>query len=73
LRWLASWMPVVIVHMLAGRSLDQKRQLVTAITDAMVGIAGAHRDRTNVIIQEVEPENWAHDGVLMEDRGTGVL
>jgi 4-oxalocrotonate tautomerase family enzyme len=56
--------------MVAGRSLDQKRQLVAAITAAMVGIAGAHRDRTNVIIQEVEPENWARDGLLMGDQET---
>ncbi|MHB8589366.1 MAG: tautomerase family protein [Candidatus Dormibacteraceae bacterium] len=63
-------MPVVIIQMVAGRSMDQKRQLVAAITDAMVGIVGARRDRTNIIIQEVEPENWAHDGMLMEDQRT---
>ena len=61
-------MPVVIIQMVAGRSLDQKRRLVSAITDAMVGIAGARRERTNVIIHEVEPENWAHDGLLMGDQ-----
>lgn len=65
-------MPVVTVQMLAGRSLDQKRQLAAAITDAMVDFAGASRERVNVIIAEVEPDNWAWDGRLVSEREAAV-
>jgi 4-oxalocrotonate tautomerase len=60
-------LPVVVVYMYKGRSLDQKRGLVAAITQAM----GDHADATpgNVIVQirELERENWAVGGRLGAD------
>lgn len=61
-------MPFVIVHMWEGRSLDQKRALTRAITDAMVEHAGANRDALHVVLQEYKRENWARAGVLGVDR-----
>ncbi len=61
-------MPVVIVEMYDGRTLDQKRALVRAITDAMVEHAGARPDGLHVIIHEVARENWARAGLLGVDR-----
>ena len=60
-------MPIVIVHMFRGRSIDQKRRLASAITDAMVVHAGAAPDNLIVQINEVEPENWAQGGRLGVD------
>ncbi|WP_190814346.1 2-hydroxymuconate tautomerase [Saccharopolyspora pogona] len=61
-------MPFVVVHMWDGRSVEQKRELAKAITDAMVEHAGARPDALHVAIQEYPKENWARAGVLGSDR-----
>jgi 4-oxalocrotonate tautomerase len=61
-------MPVVTVEMFPGRTLDQKRALVKAITEAMVQHAGARSTNLHVIIRETTTENWALAGVLGVDR-----
>ena len=61
-------MPVVTVQLWEGRTVEQKRALTRAITDAMVEHAGARPDGLHVIIQEYARENWARAGVLGIDR-----
>lgn len=61
-------MSVVTVQLWEGRTVEQKRALVTAITDAMVDIAKAHRDGCHVIIQDVPRDSWGRGGVLGIDR-----
>ena len=61
-------MPVVTVQLWEGRTLEQKRRLVRAITDAMVEHADAKPDGLHVILQEIPKENWARAGVLGVDR-----
>ncbi len=61
-------MPVVQVHMWPGRTVEQKRRLCKAITDAMVEHGGAQRDGLHVIINEVPRDCWARAGVLGIDR-----
>ncbi|MBX5469557.1 MAG: 2-hydroxymuconate tautomerase family protein [Thermoleophilaceae bacterium] len=61
-------MPVVIVELWEGRTVEQKRALCKAITDAMVEHADARPDALHVIIHEVSKENWARAGVLGVDR-----
>jgi 4-oxalocrotonate tautomerase len=51
-----------------GRSVEQKRKLTKAITDAMIEHADAKPDALHVIIHEVPLENWARAGVLGVDR-----
>ena len=64
-------MPVVTVQMWKGRTVDQKRKLTKAITDAMIEHADAKPDGLHVIIQEYELEDWARAGVLGPDRKEG--
>ena len=61
-------MPVVTVQLWEGRTLEQKRELVKAITDAMIEHAGANPDALHVILQEIPRENWGRAGVLGVDR-----
>lgn len=61
-------MPVVTIQMWEGRSVEQKRALVRAITEAMVRHAGARPDALHVVLQEIPKENWGRAGVLGIDR-----
>jgi 4-oxalocrotonate tautomerase len=60
-------MPVVMVYMLPGRTDEQKRQLVKAMTDAMVNIARAPAENTAVLIHEVPTNDWSLNGTLVID------
>ena len=60
-------MPVVTVQMYEGRTVEQKRALVEAITRAMVEIAKTRADAVNIIIQDVPRTNWGLDGKLAAD------
>jgi 4-oxalocrotonate tautomerase family enzyme len=57
-------MPVVTVDLWPGRSVNQKRRLVAAITDAMVEHAGAGSEHLHVIIHDVAKDSWGRDGRL---------
>ena len=60
-------MPVVQVNIKEGRTLDQKRQIVARMTDVLVEVCGAVRERVHVIINEVEEDNWGRGGQLLSD------
>jgi 4-oxalocrotonate tautomerase len=64
-------MPIVTVEIWEGRTVDQKRRLCKAITEAMVEHMDARPDGLHVIIHEVSRENWARGGVLGVDRTDG--
>ena len=61
-------MPFITVKMLKGRTADQKRDLVEAITDAMENICDAKPDGTMVVIEEIARDHWARGGVLISER-----
>lgn len=61
-------MPVVTIEMFRGRSIEQKRALVRAITDAMAQHADANPEQLIVIIHELERDAWARNGQLVADR-----
>lgn len=68
-------MAVVTVEMWEGRTVEQKRRLVAAITQAMVEHAGASPDNLHVIIHEIPRHNWGRAGVLgseLEEKAVGV-
>ena len=57
-------MPVVTVDLWPGRSVNQKRRLVAAITEAMVEHTGAGSEHLHVIIHDVAKDSWGRDGRL---------
>lgn len=61
-------MPQVTVHLLAGRTLNQKRRVAARITDALVEEAGARREMVQVRFLEVTKEAWGRGGLLGIDR-----
>ncbi len=59
-------MPVVIVEMWEGRTIEQKRQLAEGITSAFVRI-GTAADQVHVIMKDNPRHNWATGGKLASD------
>lgn len=61
-------MPLIVVKMLEGRSVEQKRRLVKEITEVVVKFTGASGEDVEVIIEDYPRENWARAGVLYCDK-----
>lgn len=60
-------MPVITVETWEGRTVEQKRRLVAALTDAMVEHFGSNPERTYVLIYDIPKKNWGRAGVLSSD------
>jgi len=52
-------MPHVIIKMYTGRTEEQKKKLVKAITDSIVKIVDADKKYVSIAIEDVSPEDWA--------------
>ncbi|NOX29236.1 MAG: 4-oxalocrotonate tautomerase family protein [Actinobacteria bacterium] len=61
-------MPLVNVHMATGRSPEQKKALLTAITDAMEEHLGTPRESVRVWISEFPPTDYMAAGELLVDK-----
>jgi 4-oxalocrotonate tautomerase len=61
-------MPRIIVQAISGRTVEQKRELVRRITDAVVETWHVEPDIVTIRIEEVAAENFARAGVLAVDR-----
>ena len=60
-------MPTINVQMFEGRSAQQKRDFVRAVTDAACQTLGCEPGSVDIIIQEVSRENWATGGKLWSE------
>jgi 4-oxalocrotonate tautomerase len=60
-------MPNITIQWYAGRTHDQKRQIVAAITEAMVKIGKTTPDQVHIVFQDVERSNWGVSGQLASD------
>jgi 4-oxalocrotonate tautomerase len=61
-------MPEIYVHMVEGRTLEQKRALIRDITDAVVRHIKVEPAAVMVQIVESPKENKAKGGVLFSER-----
>lgn len=62
-------MPLVIVEMWEGRTIEQKKQLVEGITAAFVKI-GTPAEAVSIIMKDNPKHNWARGGKLVSDKAT---
>ena len=60
-------MPNITIQWYAGRTIDQKRELTRAITDAVVKIAKTSPDQVHIVFQDVEKTDWGWNGKLASD------
>ncbi|WP_309639142.1 2-hydroxymuconate tautomerase [Methylibium sp.] len=64
-------MPIIEIHMLEGRTVQQKRAMVSGITEAVTFALGVRADQVRILIDELATEHFAVDGKTAgESRGT---
>jgi len=61
-------MPFINVKMIAGRSLEQKRELAEVLTREIVRILNVKPDVVELVIDEYPRENWSSAGQLYADK-----
>ena len=61
-------MPTIIVEMLEGRSVEQKRELAKRITDAIVEIAQTKPENVRIYFHDIPKFNMAQSGILRIDQ-----
>lgn len=61
-------MPIIRVEMFEGRTAENKRELVQALTAEMVRVTGVGQASVHVIIDEIKKENWGAGGELYADK-----
>ncbi|MFN7726323.1 MAG: 4-oxalocrotonate tautomerase [Rubrivivax sp.] len=61
-------MPTLHVEFFAGRTVEQKRALAAALTEATVRTLGTAPETVQVLFHDIERHNWATGGVLWSDK-----
>jgi 4-oxalocrotonate tautomerase len=60
-------MPTYHIEMMEGRTLDQKKKLVEAITRVTVEVLGVKPESVDILIADIRRENWATGGKLWSE------
>ncbi len=61
-------MPYVTIVLREGRSLDQKRELVKAVTDAIVRTTNAKPEAVHIVVHDEPAHNIGSGGQLLSDK-----
>jgi 4-oxalocrotonate tautomerase len=61
-------MPLVEVTLVEGRTPEQLRSLITALTSAVETSIAAPRDSIRVVLRELPPTHWAAGDVTIAER-----
>jgi 4-oxalocrotonate tautomerase len=59
--------PNITIQWYAGRTDQQRREIVKAITEAMVKIGKTTPDQVHIVFQDVEKAYWGVNGKLASD------
>lgn len=60
-------MPTINVQLFEGRTLEEKRAFVQAVTEATVKTLGATPGSVDILIHKIKREHWATGGKLWSD------
>ncbi|MCX8022913.1 MAG: 2-hydroxymuconate tautomerase family protein [Syntrophorhabdaceae bacterium] len=61
-------MPIIQVHLIEGRTVEQKRRLVAELTDAVVKSLGVTPDTVRIILEDMAKHDYAVAGKLVIDQ-----
>ena len=62
-------MPFAQIHMIEGRTEEQKKAVIEKVSQALVEATGAPIANVRVLITEVLKENWGIAGVSAKELG----
>lgn len=58
-------MPIIEMHLLEGRSEEEKERACVALTDAAMGALGVRREQVIVLIHDTLRTNYSNGGVMV--------
>jgi 4-oxalocrotonate tautomerase len=61
-------MPTIRVELMEGRTVEQKRALVSALTQAVVDTLGGKPESVDVVLFDIKRHDWATGGELWLDK-----
>jgi len=61
-------MPLIEIHLMEGRTDEQKRALLSSVTTAVHESIGAPLESIRVWVQEISPKEYMAAGVLAADK-----
>ncbi len=61
-------MPIIHVHLYEGRTLEQKRKLVSAMTEAVVKSVDVKPESVHILLHDIPKQNASVAGVLRSDK-----
>jgi 4-oxalocrotonate tautomerase len=61
-------MPMIRVELFEGRSVEHKRALARALTEAVVQTLGGQPESVHIVFQDVARHDWATGGTLWSER-----
>jgi 4-oxalocrotonate tautomerase len=61
-------MPIIEVHLVEGRTSEQKAAMAEAVTDAVVRSLGARADAVRILVTEHRPDGFYVAGQTMAQR-----
>jgi 4-oxalocrotonate tautomerase len=65
---LGEQMPHIQITWIEGRTIEQKRKLVTKLTDLFVAEADAKPEAVTIAFVDVPAESYASNGMLVADK-----
>lgn len=61
-------MPIVQIELLEGRTTEQKRKLVSKVTDAIVDSVDCSKENVTIVLREMPTNHLAKAGILDCDK-----
>jgi 4-oxalocrotonate tautomerase len=61
-------MPIVHIHMIAGRPPEKKERLIKKVTDAIVEALEVPADRVHILLHDVSKENIGDGGIPLSKK-----
>jgi 4-oxalocrotonate tautomerase len=61
-------MPTLRVELLEGRTVEQKRELATKLTQACVDVLKSTPQAVDILFYDIKRQDWATGGELWSDK-----
>jgi 4-oxalocrotonate tautomerase len=62
-------MPFLNIQLMKGRTIEQKRKLVSSVTKAVCESVDVVPEKVRIVLSEMEAEDCAIAGILVVDKG----